>query len=223
MKQLKKLLILTFVVLALIGCSKKADNSEEGKVEKTVNTLFKNIKHFDLEALREMYGDLDTKALSLDKEEMPGFYKYLEKTNKKLTYTIDAVNVIDNNATATIHCKYVDNTEFGTIFIKKMFAYTVERGLETEASEEEMMEIYEKSINDAKKEVKETFTEKDITLNLTKQEDSSWKFDEYSDEIGEILIGDMDKGMKNTFTDEDSDLSNEENAIVPSEDTNNAE
>lgn len=203
MKRFKILLILALSLMVFSGCSKSTDNSPEGKAKECVNNLFKSIKEFDLKSIYTYFNETDNALFDDEFTKGQAVFNYFKKKNAKLTYSIDEVTVDGDNATIKVHCKYVDNSLFAKNFMGRLLSLAFDGKINKDISDEELETLYQEVVDYASEDIKEEFKETDITLNLIKQGEDSWKIDKLDENLGSIILGDFNNAVNNLMDDKE--------------------
>ena len=210
MKRFKILLLLALSLIVFSGCTKSIDNSPEGKAKECVNNLFKSIKEFDLKSIYTYFNETDEALFDDEFTKGEAIFNYFKKTNKKLKYSIDEVTVDGDNATVRVHCKYVDNSLFAKNFMGRLLSLAFDGEIKDDMSDKELEKLYDEVVEYASEDITEEIKEADVTLELIKQEDDSWKVEKLDKKLGSIILGNFDSALEN-WMDDDSDEADDGN------------
>lgn len=210
MKKKRSLLIIMSLVftLFLTSCGVKPETS--------VDTLLSGMKSFDIEKIhsvidpdegKEGSEDFETFEDMLEDEDdsTKAILEYCKEKSKKIEYKILDSKVDKDKAVVNVHVKYVDGTEV----MSKTMSEFMQQGMALafsggDLSEENSNKIFTSIFNKAVEETEDTFTEKDLKINLINKE-NKWYIKEFDDELLNIvLVNFID--VLGVFNDDDSSL-----------------
>lgn len=184
-KNLLVCLLALCLAFVLAGCGEKQ------KPEDAVNDFFTGLTRFDTVKMQEnvaaaAQSDVEQKELIGEKEQF--LTAYFQKNAAKVTYEIKEVQVDGDTAKVQVHCRYVDMTE---MFGQSMAEYLKQSmGLVLaghELTDEEASTLLKGIVTEKIETVPEAFAEKDITLELVK-EDKKWKLKEVPSDLADVLF-----------------------------------
>lgn len=211
-------LLITLGLLVLGGCSKKV--GPEDTVEKYLSAT----KKLDLETMASTIlpsntDDIDKTTTLMDEKDddyTQYFVDYLKANAKKMTFKIGKSEVNDDKATVTVDCKYIDGAPILAATIQDVIANAFSMAFsDEEMTDEEISQMFEDSLEEHRKDTKESFKEATIKINCIKQDDK-WYISETDDELLDVAtsgfisaskellegIWDYSEGMEDTLEDD---------------------
>lgn len=197
MKKLRTLSLFLVAVLTFTGCqgTNASDTSDEeistvsnaavdipavsseNTISQYIDEFMGYVKEFDTENISASLDD----SSYMDFDELTNIEhlkEYFEENAAKTTYEI--ISTDEKNLTATVKCHYIDMTDFvASMFVEKM-THSITDSDRARMTKEQITQKENDIIDDAKKGIKDTYDDEEITIQLIKS-DNTYKIQSTDD------------------------------------------
>ena len=180
MKSKKRIWLVFFVLLAILfSCS--CENSPEKRLSDSASRFMEQIRAYDTQALSSLFDGEDN---IMEEEGLKALESYLKEVCAKLSYEISQVD--PDAGTVTVHCTYVDSSQFFGNFVVEAVKASFAGELRGEMSQDEKEEAYETVVNRAKEGLTETYREGDFVLPF-QETDGQWTITEADASLLDVI------------------------------------